>query len=289
VMQAWKAQATVAGAQVRGVFDARNPRAEEWLRTQSSRLITEILGDQRENIRALMVDNITKGTAPRTTALDMVGRINRATGKREGGIIGLHSRDVALRNEAFEALRNTEKPGAIFRDGKWRKKFWIGRDGKLKSVYETRDSRFDPTVRKAIKDGRPIPAEKARKMILGMENRMLKNRGETIARTELLGSTNAAQEEGLNQLVESGKVSAQNIKAKWDTADDGDQRDSHDAMDGQVRGHGEPFVSGLGNLLLHPGDRSLGAPAEDVINCRCTKRPDIDFIAQAAEDERAFA
>jgi uncharacterized protein with gpF-like domain len=124
-------------------------------------------------------------------------------------------------------------------------------------------------------------------MIAAMERKMLKVRGEAIARTELLESTRTAEDRSLQQLVESGQVQQQNIKSKWDASGDSDTRDSHRAMDGQVRGQGEPFKSGDGYLLLHPGDRSLGAPAEELINCRCLRRIDIDFLQQAADDERA--
>jgi hypothetical protein len=275
VMASLMAEANAAGAQVRAVFDARNPRAEEWLRSQSSRLIREITDDQRESVRQILTANIERGTAPRTTALDLVGRVDRTTGKRVGGIIGLHSRDVANKQRALDELRADPRTDA----GKARLRNYLSR--------KTRDKRFDSVVRRAIRDGKPIPAEKARKMIVGMEKKMLRNRGETIARTELLGSTNAAQEQGLNQLVESGKLAAQNVVAKWDASEDSATRDSHRFMDGQVRQHGTPFISGNGYELLYPGDRSHGAPAEEIINCRCVKRPDVDWIAQAAQDEAA--
>lgn len=255
VMAALMAEASAAGAQVRAVFDARNPRAEEWLRTQSSRLIREITDDQRESVRRVLTANIERGTAPRTTALDIVGRVNRTTGKREGGILGLHSRDVAARQRALEELRASPRTDA----GKAQLRNYLNR--------KTRDRRFDSAVRRALRDGKRIPAEKARKMLVGMERKMLRNRGETIARTELLGSTNAAQEEGLNQLIESEKVSRQNIKSTWDASEDGATRDSHRFMDGQVRTHGETFTTGAGFELLYPGDRSHGAPAEEIINC----------------------
>lgn len=274
-MATWMAQASASGAQVRAVFDARNPRAEEWLRRQSSRLITEILDDTREAVRTVLSDNIAAATSPRTTALDLVGRVNRATGKREGGIVGLHSNDVAAKARALEELRADPRT----KSGRDQLRNYLNR--------KTRDKRFDGAVRAAAKSGKPIPADKARKMLVGMERRMLRNRGETIARTELLGSTHAAQEEGLDQLIDSGKVARHNVRAKWDASEDGATRDSHRFMDGQIRMHGEPFESGDGFLLLHPGDRSRGAPASETINCRCVKRPDIDFIAQLAEDERA--
>lgn len=271
-MAGFMAGAKRVGAQVRAVFDARNSRAEEWLRSQSSRLITEITDDAREATQSLLARNAERGTAPRTTALDLVGRINRTTGRREGGIIGLGSQREAWSARALDELTSGDPAQMLA---------YLNR--------KARDRRFDGIVNRAIRDEKPVAAGDAQKLVGRYRDRLLRQRGEMIARTELLGSVHAAQDEGLEQLIESGKVSRQNIKSVWDTAEDGAQRDSHGAMDGQVRGQGEPFVSGNGFLLLHPGDRSYGAPAEEIINCRCVKRPDIDWIAQAAEDELAFA
>ena len=44
-------------------------------------------------------------------------------------------------------------------------------------------------------------------------------------------------------------------------------RESHMDMHEQVRRQGEPFISGDGNELRYPGDRS--APIEEWINCQC--------------------
>lgn len=272
VMAQWMAQAKAAGAQVRAVFDARNLRAEEWLKAQSSRLIREITDDARDAVQSLLARNLEKGTAPRTTALDIVGRINRATGRREGGIIGLGSQREEWAASAFDELTG-------------------GNPVQMRNYLDrkARDRRFDSIVKRAIRDEKPVSAADARQITARYRQKLLRQRGQMIARTELLGSVHAAQDEGLEQLIEDGKVSRQNVKSEWDSSEDGATRDSHRAMDGQVRAQGEPFVTGAGYQLLYPGDRSLGAPASEIIQCRCVKRPDIDWIAQAAQDELAFA
>jgi hypothetical protein len=40
------------------------------------------------------------------------------------------------------------------------------------------------------------------------------------------------------------------------------------SMDGQTVPIDQPFVTPEGHLLMHPGDRSKGAPAGTMINCR---------------------
>ena len=57
----------------------------------------------------------------------------------------------------------------------------------------------------------------------------------------------------------------------WITARDLRRRPSHETMEGQCQPIEEPFVTGAGNLLMHPLDPA-GAP-EEVINCRCVAAP----------------
>lgn len=56
----------------------------------------------------------------------------------------------------------------------------------------------------------------------------------------------------------------------WDAVNDGRTRDSHAAMDGQIRRMNEYFITGAGHLIMYPGDTS--APIQEWINCRCNLR-----------------
>lgn len=47
-------------------------------------------------------------------------------------------------------------------------------------------------------------------------------------------------------------------------------RFDHRRMDGVTVPIDQPFVTPAGSRLRYPGDRSLGAPAGEVVNCRCT-------------------
>ena len=63
---------------------------------------------------------------------------------------------------------------------------------------------------------------------------------------------------------------------KWLTARDarvragGRSGANHRRMEGVTVPLGEAFVTPLGSRLRWPGDRTLGAPVADVVNCRCT-------------------
>lgn len=59
-----------------------------------------------------------------------------------------------------------------------------------------------------------------------------------------------------------------NTKKKWTTVGDKRVRTIHREVNGQVRRLNEPYDV-AGELLMHPGDMSLGASLANVANCRC--------------------
>lgn len=240
-------------------FNARNERAETILRTYSSGLVTEIVDDQRVAIRAALEDGMKRGQNPRAVALDIVGRINPSTGRREGGIVGLTSMQEQWSRNAQAELAST--------------------DPKLLRNYlerAARDKRFDAVVRKAIETGQPIDQANAARMVQRYRDRLLRIRGETIGRTEALSSLHIGQDEGLQQIVDSGAVAESAVGSIWRTNIDGRERETHKKMNGQFQRHGHPFVSPSGATLRFPGDPN--APAAEIIQCRCWREPKIDFL-----------
>ena len=98
------------------------------------------------------------------------------------------------------------------------------------------------------------------------------NRAYTISATESLKEINAAGHYA---------ATAQGYRKKrWNVIPDDRVRHSHKVMNGQIRKTGVTannvgetlFDSGLGAQLAFPGDTSNGAPAEEVIRCRCSVR-----------------
>jgi hypothetical protein len=263
VIQNVKNLAKRKGNNVRGFFDGRNPRAEQFLAAQSSKLIADISKDQEELVRNVLTRNMVDGINPKASALELVGKVNKLTGVREGGLIGLTNKQAEYVQNATRELKSG--------DTKQLKRY-LGR--------KARDKRFDSVVRRAINSGKPLLKADIDNISQRYANKVLKSRGNTIARTELLASLHAAQDEGLAQLIDSGEISGEQVKRTWDAANDFDTRSSHAFMDGQEDKNGL-FTTGTGYQMKYCGDTSLGAPASEVINCRCRVVINIDFIGNS--------
>lgn len=243
-------------------FDLTSPAAIQWLTTESSKQIVEIVAEQRALVRAFLADGTAQGINPVQQALDIVGRVDPVTGRMTGGILGL-----------------TEQ------QGEWVKN---ARDelSSLNANYftrELRDKRFDKTVRTAIDNKKPLTQKQIAAIIARLEDRTLKYRGNTIARTESLNALRAGQHEALQQLVRSGKASAGEIIKEWDSSGpDGRTRVDHLALEGVKVAFDQAFTFADGTRARYPGDTALGASAKETIQCRCVLNYRIDFIAQAA-------
>lgn len=249
---------TTEGLRANFQFDVRNPAAENWLSTNSSRFTKEVLDDQRFMIRDYLRDGIAAGDNPRTTALNLVGRVG-PSGRRENGIIGLTSSQAEWVKNYEAELRSSNPRAALSRN--------------------LRDARFDAAVRRAAESGEPIPGELVNKMVDAYTNRALRFRAEAIARTESMTALHEAQTQSLQQAVDSGALVKQEVIKIWRVKRprDGRTRDSHEAMEGQEVKLGESFVTGKGNLIEYPGDPS--APADEIIGCRCWLETKVDFLA----------
>jgi hypothetical protein len=183
----------------------------------------------------------------RAIALDIVGTISKVTGNREGGVIGLTASqeqwvanyEAALRAGSADAAQRNMVTGAEAR-----------------------------IIRRAAQLGKPLPEATIGKLVRAYRNRALRYRGELLGRTEAHAALNAGRDEAMRQAIGSGKVSGNLVDATWNVILDGRERDWHASMAGQTVPFGQTFVDGLGNRLKFPGDPA--APAETVINCRCS-------------------
>ena len=182
--------------------------------------------------------------------------------RRRGGLIGLHSRQADWVRAMRADLSDPESLSAYF-------------------DRRARDKRFDRTIRKAIREGKPLSRNQIDRITGRYADILLRQRGETIARTETIRALNSGRMESIEQLIESGDVTADAVKVVWSATQDARTRDLHRSMHGQEVRHGEAFQSPSGARLLFPGDTSLGAGGGDTINCRCSTHIRVDWLSIA--------
>lgn len=249
------------GSRIAFRFGVRNPEAEAWLREHSATLVTRIVEDQRTAIRSALVTGLEQGNNPRTTALDIVGRVNRATGSRTGGIIGLTAPQERFVASARSELTSGD-PTAL--------RNYLGR--------ERRDKRFDAAVRKAIADGRGLDWAIVDRMVGRYADRLLALRGEMLSRTETMMALGKSRDDAMRQAIASGKVDPMFVTKRWRSAGDDRVRHTHRALNGDEVGFYEAFRSPSGATLRFPGDPE--APIHETSGCRCSMEFRIDYTAQ---------
>lgn len=234
------------GARVVFRFDARMPEAEKLIATQSSQAIVEIVEDQRTAVRAALTEGLVKGDNPRETALDIVGRVNPVTKRREGGIIGITSIQ-----ERYVANARAELAS--------------GDPAKMAAYFDRarRDKSLDGFVTRAIKEKKPVAPEDIKRLTGRYADRLLKLRGEVVGRTESMASISAGRQASWEQAAIKGGFSVSDVTKRWVATLDKRTRDHHLHMNGEVVAMDKPFSNGL----MFPGDPD-GPPGE-IINCRC--------------------
>ena len=249
-----------SGARVIIRFDARNPRAEAILREQSSGLVTRIREEQRDAIRQALEAGLARGDNPRTTALDVVGRIDRATGKRTGGVVGLTQPQEIAARRALEELRS-------------------GDPAQMRAYLErkARDRRFDRAVAKAIREEKPLDAATAARAVAQYRNRQLKLRGDLIGQVETFTALAEARHEAYEQAIAAGKVSATAVIKTWRHFTADNPRLQHVAMQGRKVLFNHPFILPDGTQMRYPHDPR--APIKHRAGCRCQADYRIDFLA----------
>jgi hypothetical protein len=186
------------GHRVQIRFDARNLRAEQWLRQHSADLVTGIVADQKNAIRTALSEGLSRGQNPRVTALDIVGRVDRAIGARTGGLIGL----TAQQSQAVANARQRLNAGT---SQSLREYLTLAR----------RDRRFDKTVLAAIESEKPIPADMITRIVGRYSDRLLQLRGEVIGKHETFMALATSKREAFAQAIDSGAVSRQAVRKTW--------------------------------------------------------------------------
>ncbi len=233
-------------------FNVRSPAAEAWLAVHSSQRIVEVADETKALARLVLTEGLAQGRNPRNVALDLVGRVDQR-GQRIGGFIGL----TEQQGQWVKAAREELESGSVA---------YLER--------KLRDPRFDKKITPYLLRGEPPPVSLIDSAVTNYQARAQRFRGENIARTEAINSLRAGQAEAVTQAIDEYKGEATKT---WDsTGADGRTRDSHLDHDGQTVPVDQPFNLD-GELLMFPGDDSLGASAGNLINCRCRADYRISF------------
>lgn len=215
-------------------YDQTNFSAVRTMQGNRLRLVREFSEQQRIATREALIDGIRRGANP----------IEQARAFRDS--IGLAPSQQRAVNNYRRALES----------------------GNTSSLSrQLRDRRFDGTVRRAAREGRPLSVKQIDKMTGRYQERMLRYRSEVIARTESLRSVHEGNKEMFDQAIQAGELDPNQVIQIWNTASDPKVRDTHKTMHGQQRMINMPFVSGDGSRIRFPGDPS--APADETIQCRC--------------------
>lgn len=132
------------------------------------------------------------------------------------------------------------------------------------------EKQFNAGILQGILQGESV-GELAHRVALGTSkkdfNAALRN-----ARTATTSAQNAGRSDAYKRAEKMGVI----LKQMWLANRDKRTRDSHIALDGQVRAVGEFFESPI-SKMLYPGDREHGKP-EDIWGCRCRIVADVKGI-----------
>ncbi|MCP3657205.1 MAG: hypothetical protein GY766_20320 [Herbaspirillum sp.] len=245
--------------ETRGVlrWNVGNPEAvralNEWLGTK----ITQITEDTRNAARTALSEGYARGQGPRQIALDVVGRVG-PNGRRSGGVLGLNGSQERWVSNMREYLRN----------------------GDLDKVLRMskRDRRFDRTIRKMLKEGRTPTEAQINKWTGRYSDKLLKLRGDTIARTETAAAVEQGRFDAFRQGMDAKGYPHQYAIKEWRHGGGGMKpRVQHVAEnESEVRGLDTPFRMPDGTLIQYP--HAPDTPAKHAINCTCSLLVRIDWV-----------
>lgn len=237
-------------------WDASNPVAEKFIRETVGDEITKITQSTLAGVREALASGYGKGQGPRNIALDVVGRVG-ANGKRTGGLVGLSEPQVRYVQSMRDKLESGDYAGV--------------------KRMSKRDRRFDRTLDKAIRTGKPLTKAQIDKISMRYSDRLLKLRGDTIARTETAGAVEQSRIDAFKVGMAKGGYPDQYVVKEWLHGGGGMKpRVQHVHESGQsVRGLDTPFIMSDNTQMQRPHDPA--APAKHVINCTCSLLLRVDW------------
>lgn len=253
----------INGSSVQFRFNASNPRAERWIRDYAAERVAGYTREQTETARRVIVDGYSKGRGPKDIATDIAGRIDRQTGRRVGGIVGVSNQQASYVQNMRERLES-------------------GGPAEMRKVLKSntlRDKRYDRTIQKAIRDGKPLTSKQIDTMTERYADRLVKRRAEDIARTETATGVLGARAESYRQALDKAGLPFDAITKTWlHLGYSGKHARMHHVIMNRISVQGlmTAFSMPSGAQMQHAHDPTSG-PGENV-NCRCDTAYEIDFM-----------
>jgi len=247
------------GGSINFLFNMANPRAEAWLLSNGGEKITNLLiPSLREAIMSKVAESYEIGNHPFTIARSLIGNV--VNGKRSGGLLGLSEPQMNY----VESMRARLQSGSS------------SEIQKILSGMTLRDKRFDGLLGRVQQGEASLTAKNIEDMLQSYTNKLLKRRGEDVARTETAMAVMSSRKESMQQALEKlGYPDSAVIKTWRHGGGPKDPRPHHViANNKQVRGLNVPFILANGAVMQHSHDQAGGAG--EVVNCTCDTTIRID-------------
>jgi hypothetical protein len=226
-------------------FNGGHPRAIQIARGHAATLVQGIADDQVVAVRRFLEDALAGDRGLRSVALDITGRLNPLTKRREGGILGLTSEQTDWVINARYELTNLD-PNYFSR--------------------VLRDKRLDKAIRAAMDSGKPLSQQAIDKAIGRYKDNWLAYRGRLIGENEAFTAQSLGRHEAMQQMLDGGVVGR--VTKKWIHGHSKRPRPDHRAMDGVVKEMAEDFQMSDGTRMAMPHDPRGGA--KHSAKCKCT-------------------
>lgn len=217
-------------------FDTNNVAAVEAAKQNQLEWVTGMRQETRDVVHHVIIDGHERGANPREVARDI----------RDS--VGLTENQAAAVRSYRDALEAQDWSNALGRQ--------------LSSGHS------DRTIAAARNADKDLTGQQIDLAVERYRSAQVAARAETIARTEMLKNVHAGVSAAFEQAISRGDVDADQIEKTWHHALRGRySRPDHEAVDSTTVSYADTFDVG-GVAMRYPGDPS--APAEQVVNCRCT-------------------
>jgi hypothetical protein len=206
--------------QAKFAFNRLNPALISWLENYSLNLIREVEKGTVAAVRNVLVEGMKAGKNP----IDQARQIKQSVGLTES-----QAKAVANYRKELETfhLKRSAKSWGLGNERSTKGGITVHdvdpKTGKPKDGIEhrrLRDQRHDGQLKRAIESRKPIKPEVIDRMVDRYQERMIKARAQTIARSESLRATNVGIHEAWRQAIEERKVDGNLVRKRWVLAKD---------------------------------------------------------------------